>query len=121
MTGLGLGGAEGESDFDPKRKSDSEIQRFCEAFMDYLYTYIGIKKDVPAGDIGVGGPEISYLYYEYQKNGLSDSALTGKSLSDGESLLRPEAMGYGLSYYASALLEDRFHTSFQNKRIVISG
>jgi glutamate dehydrogenase (NADP+) len=122
LTGLGLGGAKGGSDFDPKGKSDTEIQRFCEAFMDCLYPYIGIAKDVPAGDIGVGGPEISYLYHEYQKKtGLSDGALTGKSIVDGGSLLRPEATGYGLCYYASALLSDRFHTSFQNKRIVISG
>src|SRR5574344_532905 len=122
LTGLGLGGAKGGSDFDPKGKSDPEIQRFCEAFMDCLYPYIGIKKDVPAGDIGVGGPEISYLYHEYQKKtGLSDGALTGKSIADGGSLLRPEATGCGLCYYASALLKDRFGTAWQNKRIVISG
>ena len=122
LTGLALGGGKGGSDFDPKGKSEAEVERFCRAFMDQLYPYIGIDVDVPAGDIGVGGREIAYLYDEYKKkSGKDDGALTGKSLQDGGSLLRPEATGYGLCYFAEALLKDRYHTSLKNKKIVISG
>jgi glutamate dehydrogenase (NADP+) len=122
LTGLALGGGKGGSDFDPKGKSEGEIERFCRAFMDQLYPYLGIDKDVPAGDIGVGGREITYLYDEYKKkSGKDDGALTGKSLADGGSLLRPEATGYGLCYYAEALLKDRFGSSLKGQKIVISG
>jgi len=122
LTGLPMGGGKGGSDFDPKGKSDAEVERFCRAFMDQLYPYIGITKDVPAGDIGVGGREIAALYDEYKKkSGKDDGALTGKSLEDGGSLLRPEATGYGLCYYAEALLKDRYHTDFKDKTVVISG
>jgi glutamate dehydrogenase (NADP+) len=122
LTGLAMGGGKGGSDFDPKGKSDQEVERFCRAFMDQLYPYLGIDKDVPAGDIGVGGREITYLYDEYKKkSGRDDGALTGKSLADGGSLLRPEATGYGLCYYAQALLKDRFHTDFKGKKVLISG
>ncbi len=122
LTGLAMGGGKGGSDFDPKGKSDAEVERFCRAFMDQLYPYIGIDTDVPAGDIGVGGREIAYLYDEYKKKSLKDDgALTGKSLKDGGSLLRPEATGYGLCYYAEALLKDRYQTTFKGKKVVISG
>jgi glutamate dehydrogenase (NADP+) len=122
LTGLAMGGGKGGSDFDPKGKSEAEVERFCRAFMDQLYPYIGIDTDVPAGDIGVGGREITYMYDEYKKkSGKDDGALTGKSLADGGSLLRPEATGYGLCYYAEALLKDRFHTSFKDKKVIISG
>ena len=90
--------------------------------MDQLYPYIGIDSDVPAGDIGVGGREITYMYDEYKrKSGKDDGALTGKSLKDGGSILRPEATGYGLCYYTEALLKDQFKTSFKGKRVLISG
>jgi glutamate dehydrogenase (NADP+) len=122
LTGLAMGGGKGGSDFDPKGKSEAEVERFCRAFMDQLYPYIGIDTDVPAGDIGVGGREITYMYDEYKKkSGKDDGALTGKSLADGGSLLRPEATGYGLCYYAQALLKDRYQTSFKDKKVIISG
>ena len=90
--------------------------------MDQLYLYIGIDSDVPAGDIGVGGREITYMYDEYKKkSGKDDGALTGKSLKDGGSILRPEATGYGLCYYTEALLKDQFKTTFKGKKVLISG
>jgi glutamate dehydrogenase (NADP+) len=122
LTGLAMGGGKGGSDFDPKGKSEKEVERFCRAFMDQLYPYIGIDTDVPAGDIGVGGREITYMYDEYKKKShKDDGALTGKSLADGGSLLRPEATGYGLCYYAEALLKDRYQTTFAGKKVLISG
>jgi glutamate dehydrogenase (NADP+) len=122
LTGLPMGGGKGGSDFDPKGKSEAEVERFCRAFMDQLYPYIGIDTDVPAGDIGVGGREITYMYDEYKKkSGKDDGALTGKSLKDGGSILRPEATGYGLCYYTEALLQDQFKTTFKDKRVLISG
>lgn len=122
LTGLPLGGGKGGSDFDPKGKSEAEVERFCRAFMDQLYPYIGIDVDVPAGDIGVGGREITYMYDEYKKKSdKDDGALTGKPLSMGGSLLRPEATGYGLCYYTDALLKGLFNTSLAGKRVVISG
>lgn len=122
LTGLPMGGGKGGSDFDPKGKSDAEVERFCRAFMDQLYPYIGIDTDVPAGDIGVGGREIHDLYEEYKlKSGKDDGALTGKSIPEGGSILRPEATGYGLCYYVQALLKDRYQTSFKGKTVVISG
>lgn len=122
LTGLAMGGGKGGSDFDPKGKSDAEVERFCRAFMDQLYPFIGSDVDVPAGDIGVGGREIHFLYDEYKlKTGKDDGALTGKSLEEGGSILRPEATGYGLCYYAEALLKDRFNTSFKDKTVLVSG
>ena len=97
LTGLPIGGAKGGSDFDPQGKSDAEIMRFCQAFMQGLYRYIGPDIDVPAGDMGVGGREIGYLYGEYRrlKGAFENGVLTGKGLSYGGSLIRPEATGYG--------------------------
>jgi glutamate dehydrogenase (NADP+) len=100
LTGLAMGGGKGGSDFDPKGKSDAEVERFCRAFMDQLYPYIGIDTDVPAGDIGVGGREIAYLYDEYKKKSLKDDgALTGKSLKDGGSFSVPKrpAMAFAIT------------------------
>src|SRR5574344_1626272 len=122
LTGLAMGGGKGGSDFDPKGKSDAEVARFCRAFMDQLYPFIGSDVDVPAGDVGVGGREITYMYDEYKKkSGKDDGALTGKSLKDGGSILRPEATGYGLCYYTEALLKDQFKTTFKGKKVLISG
>ena len=122
LTTLPMGGAKGGSDFDPHGKSDSEIKNFCEAFMDQLYPYIGVDTDVPAGDIGVGGAEIRYLYERYMKvTGKHDCSLTGKPLDLGGSLCRKEATGYGLCYLTSKLLDTCLNTSFKGKTVVISG
>ena len=122
LTTLPMGGAKGGSDFDPHGKSDSEIKNFCEAFMDQLYPYIGVDTDVPAGDIGVGGAEIRYLYERYIKvTGKHDCSLTGKPLDLGGSLCRKEATGYGLCYLTSKLLDTCLNTSFKGKTVVISG
>jgi len=122
LTGLPMGGGKGGSDFDPKGKSEGEVERFCRAFMDQLYPYIGMETDVPAGDIGVGGREITYMYDEYKKmSGKDDGALTGKPLSMGGSILRPEATGYGLTYYLEAMLHDLFKTGIKGKKVIISG
>jgi glutamate dehydrogenase (NADP+) len=122
LTGLPMGGGKGGSDFDPKGKSEGEVERFCRAFMDQLYPYIGMETDVPAGDIGVGGREITYMYDEYKKmSGKDDGALTGKPLSMGGSILRPEATGYGLTYYLEAMLHDLFKTDIKGKKVIISG
>ena len=97
LTGLPIGGGKGGSDFDPKGKSDNEIMRFCQSFMTELYKYIGADEDVPAGDIGVGGREIGYLYGQYKRiTNLYEGVLTGKGLSYGGSLARTQATGYGL-------------------------
>ena len=122
LTGLPIGGGKGGSDFDPKGKSDNEIMRFCQSFMSELYKYIGGNMDVPAGDIGVGGREIGYLYGYYKKlRSLSDQAvLTGKGLTFGGSLTRTEATGYGLVYFTEEMLNDN-NDSFKNKTVVISG
>ena len=117
LTGLPLGGAKGGSDFDPKGKSDGEVMRFCQAFMQGLFRYIGSDRDVPAGDIGVGGREIGYLLGEYKRLAdLHDSGvLTGKGLGWGGSEIRTEATGYGLLYFVSEMLD------LKGKRILISG
>jgi glutamate dehydrogenase (NADP+) len=108
LTTLPMGGAKGGSDFDPKGKSDNEVMRFCQAFMRELYRHIGPNTDVPAGDIGVGGREIGYLYGYYLKIvNSNDSVLTGKSLEYGGSLIRPEATGYGAVYFAAEMLATR--------------
>ena len=121
LTGLPMGGAKGGSDFDPKGKSDGEIMRFCQAFMTELYRHIGPDTDVPAGDIGVGGREIGYLFGQYKKiRNEFTGVLTGKSLNAGGSLARTEATGYGLCYFTDEMLRDA-GTSFEGKKVVISG
>ncbi len=108
LTTLPMGGAKGGSDFDPKGKSDNEVMRFCQAFMRELYRHIGPNTDVPAGDIGVGGREIGYLYGYYLKIvNANNSVLTGKGLEYGGSLIRPEATGYGAVYFAAEMLATR--------------
>lgn len=121
LTGLPLGGGKGGSDFDPKGKSDNEIMRFCQAFMDELHRHIGPNTDVPAGDIGVGGREIGYLFGRYKKlRNAFEGVLTGKGLKWGGSLIRPEATGYGAVYFAQAMLATR-KDSFEGKKVLISG
>mgnify|MGYP003362042476 FL=1 len=121
LTGLPIGGGKGGSDFDPKGKSDNEIMRFCQSFMTELSKYIGLDTDVPAGDIGVGGREIGYLYGQYKRlRGADRGVLTGKGLSYGGSLARPEATGYGLAYYTNEMLKAN-NASFTGKRVAISG
>ena len=107
LTGLPIGGGKGGSDFDPAGKSDAEVMRFCQSFMTALYRYIGPDIDVPAGDMGVGGREIGYLYGQYRrlKGVWENGVLTGKGLSYGGSLIRPEATGYGAMYYLQEVLE----------------
>jgi glutamate dehydrogenase (NADP+) len=122
LTGLPMGGAKGGADFDPKGKSDREVMAFCQAFMGELSKYIGEFTDVPAGDIGVGGREIGFLYGAYRKiANRTDGVLTGKGLSFGGSLARTEATGYGLCYFTSEALKTIAHTSFKDKKVVISG
>ena len=121
LTGLPIGGGKGGSDFDPKGKSDSEVMRFCQSFMTELCKYIGADTDVPAGDIGVGGREIGYLFGQYKRiRGEFTGVLTGKGLTYGGSLARPEATGYGLCYLTDAMLRDH-GKSFEGKTVVISG
>lgn len=122
LTGLPLGGAKGGSDFAPKGKSDHEIMRFCQAFMAELYRHIGPDTDIPAGDFGVGEQEIGYLfgYYKKLKNEFT-GAITGKGVSYGGSLLRPEATGYGLIYFVEEMLKTYFKSHIKGKRILISG
>ena len=122
LTGLPIGGGKGGSDFDPKGKSDREIMRFCQSFMSELYRHIGPSLDVPAGDIGVGGREIGYMYGYYKKiKGANDQGvLTGKGLTFGGSLGRTEATGYGLVYFTEEMLKDN-NSSFKGKTVVISG
>lgn len=121
LTTLPMGGGKGGSDFDPKGKSDAEVMRFCQSFMTELYKYIGPNTDVPAGDIGVGGREIGYMFGQYKKiTNEWSGVLTGKGLSFGGSLVRTEATGYGLCYFTEALLKDK-GTSFEGKTVAISG
>ena len=121
LTGLPIGGGKGGCDFDPKGKSDNEVMRFCQSFMTELYRHIGPDCDVPAGDIGVGGREIGYLYGQYKRIiGQYAGVLTGKGLTYGGSLARTEATGYGLCYYADEMLRDN-GKSFEGKTVVISG
>ncbi len=121
LTTLPMGGGKGGSDFDPKGKSDGEVMRFCQSFMSELYRHIGPNTDVPAGDIGVGGREIGYLFGQYKRlrNEFSGT-LTGKGLKWGGSLVRTEATGYGLCYFTEAMLKEH-GTSFAGKKVVISG
>lgn len=122
LTGLPIGGGKGGSDFDPKGKSDNEIMRFCQSFMAELYRHIGGLVDVPAGDIGVGGREIGYMYGYYKKirNASDQAVLTGKGLQYGGSLTRKEATGYGVVYYTEEMLKEK-GDSFAGKKVVISG
>ena len=122
LTTLPIGGGKGGSDFDPQGKSDAEIMRFCQSFMSELYRHIGPDVDVPAGDIGVGGREIGYLYGQYRRirGAFENGVLTGKGLPYGGSLIRPEATGFGVMYYASEVLKV-LGDSFKDKTIVLSG
>ena len=121
LTGLPIGGGKGGSDFDPKGKSDNEIMRFCQSFMTELYRHIGADVDVPAGDIGVGGREIGFLYGQYKRiTGLYEGVLTGKGLTYGGSLARKQATGYGLCYFVDAMLKANGQ-SFAGKTVVVSG
>lgn len=121
LTGLPIGGAKGGSDFDPKGKSDAEVMRFCQSFMSELYKYIGFDMDVPAGDIGVGGREIGFLFGQYKKlTGLYGGILTGKGLTYGGSLVRTEATGYGLMYFVNEMLKDN-GIGIKGKTAVVSG
>ena len=121
LTTLPMGGAKGGSDFDPKGKSDGEVMRFCQAFMRELFRHIGDETDVPAGDIGVGGREIGYLYGYYKKiRNEHTGVLTGKALEYGGSLIRPEATGYGTTYFAAEMLATR-DLDFKGKTVAISG
>lgn len=121
LTGLPIGGGKGGADFDPKGKTDAEVMRFCQSFMTELQKYIGPSLDVPAGDIGVGGREIGYLYGQYKRLRQFDAGvLTGKPLRFGGSLIRPEATGYGLVYYTQEMLKANGE-SFDGKTVVVSG
>ena len=122
LTGLPIGGGKGGSDFDPKGKSDGEIMRFCQSFMNELYRHIGLNTDVPAGDIGVGAREIGYLFGQYKKikNSYDAGILTGKGLGYWGSLVRKEATGYGLVYFMEEMLQEHDST-FEGKLVVISG
>ncbi len=121
LTGLPMGGGKGGSDFDPKGKSDAEVMRFCQSFMSELYRHIGPNTDVPAGDIGVGGREIGYLYGQYRKiTNRFESVLTGKGINWGGSLVRPEATGYGATYFAEEMLKAK-GDDFNGKTVLISG
>lgn len=122
LTGLPIGGGKGGSDFDPKGKSDAEIMRFCQSFMTELHRHIGEYRDVPAGDIGVGGREIGYLFGQYRRlaNQHESGVLTGKGLTWGGSLVRTEATGYGLVYFTKEMLEYNGE-SFEGKKVIVSG
>lgn len=121
LTTLPMGGGKGGSDFEPKGKSDNEVMRFCQSFMNELYRHIGADTDVPAGDIGVGGREIGYLFGQYKKLvNRFDGVLTGKGVHWGGSLIRPEATGYGCVYFAQEMLHAA-NTDIRGKRVVISG
>ncbi len=121
LTGLPIGGGKGGSDFDPKGKSDNEIMKFCQSFMTELYRHIGADTDVPAGDIGVGGREIGFLFGQYKRiRDVYEGVLTGKGLTYGGSLARTEATGYGLVYITEELMKDH-GTSLKDKTVAVSG
>lgn len=122
LTALPIGGGKGGSDFDPKGKTDSEVMKFCQAFMTELYRHIGPNVDVPAGDIGVGGREIGYLFGQYKRirDAYDNGVLTGKGLTYGGSLTRTEATGYGLLYFVKNMLDAK-NISLKDKVVVISG
>ncbi|MFV0358278.1 NADP-specific glutamate dehydrogenase [Tropicimonas sp.] len=122
LTGLPIGGGKGGSDFDPKGRSDAEVMRFCQSFMTELSRHIGVYTDVPAGDIGVGGREIGYMFGQYKRlrNSYEAGVLTGKGLSYGGSRARTEATGYGNTYFVQSMLATQ-DQSFDGKRVVVSG
>src|SRR5689334_18071243 len=121
LTTLPMGGGKGGSDFDPKGKSDTEVMRFCQSFMTELARHIGPNTDVPAGDIGVGGREIGYLFGQYKRlRNEFTGVLTGKGLNWGGSLIRPEATGYGCVYFAAEMLKTR-NDSLEGKQCLVSG
>ena len=121
LTGLPIGGGKGGADFDPKGKSDAEVMRFCQSFITELYKYIGANEDVPAGDIGVGGREVAYMYGQYKRiTNLYEGVLTGKGRTFGGSLARPEATGYGLVYIVDEMLKS-VGKEIKGKTIVVSG
>jgi glutamate dehydrogenase (NADP+) len=122
LTGLPIGGGKGGSDFDPKGKSEGEVMRFCQSFMTELYRHIGEHTDVPAGDIGVGGREIGYMFGQYKRitNRWEAGVLTGKGLNWGGSLARTEATGYGASFFVDEMLQVR-HDGFDGKLCSVSG
>lgn len=122
LTTLPIGGAKGGADFDPRGKSESEVMRFCQAFMTELYRHIGPDVDIPAGDLGVGGREIGYLFGQYKRirNAYENGVLTGKGLSYGGSLIRPEATGYGAVYYTGEVLRHE-HDTLEGKTFALSG
>lgn len=121
LTTLPMGGGKGGSDFDPKGKSDNEVMRFCQSFMSELFRHIGPNTDVPAGDIGVGAREIGYLFGQYKRlRNEFTGVLTGKGLNWGGSLIRPEATGFGATYFAQEMLKTK-GTSFEGKTVAVSG
>lgn len=121
LTGLPMGGGKGGSDFDPKGKSDQEVMRFCQSLMNELFRHISADTDVPAGDIGVGGREIGFMFGQYRKIVNSFTGVfTGKGLNWGGSLIRPEATGYGATYFAEEMLKTR-HLNMEGKNVMISG
>ncbi|MFZ5560405.1 MAG: NADP-specific glutamate dehydrogenase [Pseudomonadota bacterium] len=121
LTGLPLGGGKGGADFDPKGRSDGEVMRFCQSFMNEMFRHIGPDTDIPAGDIGVGHREIGFLFGQYKRlHNEFVPAITGKGMSYGGSLIRPEATGFGLAYFVEAMLAHR-HERLDGKRIAISG
>ena len=121
LTTLPMGGGKGGSDFDPKGKSDNEVMRFCQSFMTELSRHIGANTDVPAGDIGVGGREIGYMFGQYKRlRNEFTGVLTGKGINWGGSLIRPEATGYGTVYFAEEMLKTK-NDSVHGKTVVISG
>ena len=123
LTGLPIGGAKGGSDFDPKGKSDNEVMRFCQSFMTELWRYVGDTTDVPAGDIGVGGREIGYLFGQFKRltSRYDAGVLTGKGLDYGGSLVRTEATGYGNTFFVQEMLRARGDNGFEGKTCVVSG
>jgi len=121
LTTLPMGGGKGGSDFDPKGKSDTEIMRFCQSFMTELFRHIGPNRDIPAGDIGVGSREIGYMFGQYKRlRNEFTGVLTGKGVSWGGSLIRPEATGYGVVYFTQEMLESK-NEGLKDKKVVISG
>ena len=121
LTGLNMGGGKGGSNFDPKGKSDREIMKFCQAFMNELYRHIGRRTDIPAGDIGVGAREIGYMFGQYKKiRNAFTGVLTGKGTNWGGSLIRPEATGYGLVYFVLNMLDTK-NDSIKGKTVAVSG
>ena len=123
LTTLPMGGGKGGSDFDPHGKSDGEVMRFCQSFMTELYRHIGQFTDTPAGDIGVGAREVAYMFGQYKKivDRFEGGVITGKGLTFGGSLARTQATGYGLCYYASEALSHLANTSFEGKKVIVSG